>query len=74
MQVLIMIVQNTSNSRPRVATSGVTFFRTIEVPLVQHFRVMFTTSSAAGSVCAGGKRRHTRGAAQVPQVLHQLHP
>jgi EmrB/QacA subfamily drug resistance transporter len=74
MQVLILIVQNTSRFADLgVATSGVTFFRTIGSSFgAAIFGSLFTNflSSRIGPALAAGGA--PPAAAQSPQVLHQL--
>ena len=76
MQVLVLVVQNTSSFADLgVATSGVTFFRTIGSSLAQRSSARCSpTSSPAGSRprwrAAGAPAR----AAESPQALHALSP
>ncbi|GJF09425.1 MFS transporter [Mycolicibacterium cyprinidarum] len=74
MQVLILIVQSTVNfSDLGVATSGVTFFRTIGssfgAAIFGSLFANFLDSRIAGALAAGGA---PPAAAESPQTLHQL--
>ncbi|WP_137149152.1 MDR family MFS transporter [Mycolicibacterium sp. CR10] len=74
MQVLILIVQSTANfSDLGVATSGVTFFRTIGssfgAAIFGSLFVNFLESRIGGALATGGAPPE---AAESPQVLHQL--
>ncbi|MDA2895299.1 MDR family MFS transporter [Mycolicibacterium sp. BiH015] len=74
MQVLVLIVQSTASfSDLGVATSGVTFFRTIGssfgAAIFGSLFANFLDSRIAGALAAGGA---PPAAAQSPQVLHQL--
>lgn len=74
MQVLVLIVQSTASfSDLGVATSGVTFFRTIGssfgAAIFGSLFANFLDSRIAGALAAGGAPPE---AAQSPQVLHRL--
>ncbi len=74
MQVLVLIVQSTASfSDLGVATSGVTFFRTIGssfgAAIFGSLFANFLDSRIAGALAAAGA---PPAAAQSPQVLHQL--
>ncbi|ORV83280.1 MDR family MFS transporter [Mycolicibacterium iranicum] len=74
MQVLVLIVQSTASfSDLGVATSGVTFFRTIGssfgAAIFGSLFANFLDSRIAGALAASGA---PPAAAQSPQVLHQL--
>ncbi len=76
MQVLILIVQNTSSFDDLgVATSGVTFFRTIGssfgAAIFGSLFANFLDSRIGAALAASGA---PPAAAQSPQVLHQLPP
>lgn len=74
MQVLVLIVQSTANfSDLGVATSGVTFFRTIGssfgAAIFGSLFANFLDSRIAGALAAGGAPPE---AAESPQALHRL--
>jgi EmrB/QacA subfamily drug resistance transporter len=76
MQVLILVVQNTSNFADLgVATSGVTFFRTIGssfgAAIFGSLFANFLAGRIGPALAAGGAPAR---AAQSPQALHELSP